>query len=216
MTDVKRILKILAVRRPIFHSEADFQHALAWEVHQQCPSCQVRLEFKPHRFDKRAYVDIWVVDNDAVSAIELKHKTRGLPIWIGNEFFSLLDQSAQDIGRYDFMKDIHRLEQIVSSIDNVVGHAVFLTNDSAYWKTPRTTETVDADFRIHQGRILAGNLGWGTGASSGTMSGREKPIPIKGVYSLNWQDYSEPKKASYGKFRYLLVEINRKTVHEVT
>jgi hypothetical protein len=30
--EVAEILSRLAKKRPIFHSEADFQHALAWEV----------------------------------------------------------------------------------------------------------------------------------------------------------------------------------------
>ena len=31
--DLIDILKTLAVRRPVFHSEANFQHALAWIIH---------------------------------------------------------------------------------------------------------------------------------------------------------------------------------------
>lgn len=33
MFDVEAVLRDLALKRPIFHSEADFQHAVAWEVH---------------------------------------------------------------------------------------------------------------------------------------------------------------------------------------
>ena len=123
------------------------------------------------------------------------------------EIFDLLNQSAQDIGRYDFLKDIQRLERIVFDRNDIVGYAVFLTNDSAYWITPRNINTVDANFRIYQGRILSGELSWGSHASEGTMRGREETIHIKGAYNLNWQDYSEPSQESYGKFRYLLVKI---------
>ena len=28
----------------MFHSEADFQHALAWQIHEAAPESQVRLE----------------------------------------------------------------------------------------------------------------------------------------------------------------------------
>lgn len=167
----------------------------------------MRLEFKPPRFNKRVYLDIWAACKDTILAIELKYKTRGFHVEVGGEAFRLLDQSAQDLARYDFLKDIHRLERIVSSMNDVVGYAIFLTNDSAYWKSPRNRGTVDADFRIHQGRVLNGNLRWGSGASKGTMRSREEVILLKGVYGLNWQDYSEPDKASYGKFRYLLVKI---------
>lgn len=207
MIDIGRLLRALAATRPVFQSEADFQHALAWEMHLQHPTCSIRLEFKPPQLDKRAYLDIWAVDKGKILAIELKYKTRLLDVRIGQESFHLLDQSAQDLARYDFLKDICRLERIVFSTTSSMGYAVFLTNDSAYWKPPRNSGTVDADFRIHQGRVLAGSLHWGSGASRGTMRGREDTISIKGVYSLNWQDYSKPSKASYGKFRYLLVEV---------
>ena len=207
MIDIKRVLHILAGKRPIFHSEADFQHALAWEIHLEWPKCSMRLEFKPPHFNKRFYLDIWTSDQDTIFAIELKYKTRRLRVEVGEETFYLLDQSAQDLARYDFLMDIYRLEHIVSGMSDVVGYAIFLTNDSAYWKSPRNRGTVDASFRIHQGRILTGDLHWGSGASKGTMSGREEAILINGIYNLNWQDYSEPSKASYGKFRYLLVKI---------
>lgn len=137
------------------------------------------------------------LSKDTIIAIELKYKTR-----------DLLDQSAQDVGRYDFLRDIQRLEQIVLDRDDIEGYAIFLTNDSAYWSPPRNTQTVDASFRIHQGRILTGELGWGSGASKGTMHGREETIHIKGVYNLQWEDYSQPsRESSYGKFRYLLVKV---------
>jgi len=87
-----------------------------------------------------------------------------------------------------------------------IGYAILLTNDSAYWTLPRR-RTVDADFRINEGRTLSGELKWGKAASEGTMRGRENPIILTGSYTLNWQDYSEIGEINYGRFRYLLVEI---------
>lgn len=37
----------LARVRPVFHGEADFQHAFAWEMHIADPSAKVRLETRP-------------------------------------------------------------------------------------------------------------------------------------------------------------------------
>ena len=207
MTFITSVLAELVNKRPVFHSEADFQHALSWEIHKRWERCSMRLEFKPPYLDNRVYLDIWATDKEVILAIELKYKTRRLRVEIGNEPFDLLDQSAQDTGRYDFLKDIQRLEQIVSGRSDIVSYAIFLTNDSAYWRLPRDSQTVDASFRIHQGRILTGELRWGSGASKGTMKTREEPIFIKGVYNLNWQIYSNPSEEPYGKFRYLLVEV---------
>ena len=206
---IENMLLTLAGKRPVFHSEADFQHALAWEIHLQNPACSLRLEYKPPFVSQRVYLDVFIraSNSEGISAIELKYKTRGLRVQVDRETFSLLDQSAQDIARYDFLKDISRLEQVISCADNGVGYAIFLTNDSAYWKPPLIRETVDADFRIHQGRVLNGTLKWKSNASKGTTHGREETISIQGSYHLKWQDYSKPSEASYGQFKYLLVKV---------
>ena len=199
------IIDRLSSLRPIFNMEKDFQLALGWEIQKKIPDWSVRFEYKPPNFKKRIFVDLWI-KGDQTSAIELKYKTRKLDVNVKGESFNLLDQSAQDIGRYDFLKDVERLENIVSTHNNVKGYAVILTNDSAYWKSP-TTETVDAEFRMHEGRILNGELAWGTEAGAGTMRKREKPIKLTGTYKLSWKDYSQVSSTSYGKFRYLFLEI---------
>ncbi len=40
-----KLMADLAAHRPIFHSEADFQHALAWQIHEAMPDCEIRLEW---------------------------------------------------------------------------------------------------------------------------------------------------------------------------
>jgi len=209
MIDMNEMMSGLSGLRPVFHSEADFQHALAWEIHKKYPDCSMRLEIKPPYLRKRIYLDIWCVRGDTIIAIELKYKTRGFVANVNGEVFGLLDQSAQDVGRYDFVKDIQRLEKIVSEGSNIMGYAIFLTNDSAYWTPSRSNQTVDAGFRIHEGRILTGDLGWSLGASEGTMRGREGRLRVKDAYNMNWKDYSEISKKSYGRFRYLLIEVER-------
>ncbi len=121
----------------------------------------MRLEFKPPHSKERVYLDIWAADKETVLAIELKYKTRGLEVTVGGEDFHLLDQSAQDLARYDYLKDIQRLERVLST-NRIIAYAIFLTNDSAYWKEPINSQTVDASFRIHQGRNATGELRWGT------------------------------------------------------
>lgn len=41
------VLSRLALRRPIFHSEADFQFALAWQILELDAGIDVRLESRP-------------------------------------------------------------------------------------------------------------------------------------------------------------------------
>jgi len=80
------LLESLSAKRPLFHSEADFQHALAWEIHLQFPDAKIRLEYRPAGVSVKMYVDLWVVlADETVWAIELKYKTRGLDIDLNGE-----------------------------------------------------------------------------------------------------------------------------------
>lgn len=168
MIDVPAGLSELARQRPIFHSEADFQHALAWHLHQQDPAAQVHLEYRPLP-DTALYLDIWVQSSDFAAAIELKYPTRQLTAVEHGERFSLKQQAATDPHRYDFVKDIERLELVTSSRSNTIGYAIGLTNDSAYWMPTARSGTGGHAFRIHEGTHLAGTLEWAPHASPGTI-----------------------------------------------
>lgn len=103
MLDIHRIMKSLATRRPVFHSESDFQFALAWQIHESIPNCEVRLEFKPFP-DESMYLDIWLPT--AETAIELKYLTRNLDVEYGGERFTLAS-GARDIESYDSRTATH-------------------------------------------------------------------------------------------------------------
>ena len=76
MLNPEDFFRALSASRPVFHSEADFQHALAWLIHQQSPESNIRLEYRPPWLDVRAYLDILIEDAAGMHAIELKYKTR--------------------------------------------------------------------------------------------------------------------------------------------
>lgn len=208
MININGILSSLAQHRPVFHSEADFQHAFAWEIHRHLPMASVRLELPVRVKNRFLHIDIWVVSQDVILAIELKYKTRALSIKIGNEQYHLKNQGAQDLGRYDFLKDVQRLEQVSTQYQNFIGYAIFLTNDRSYWSKSTNSNTADADFRLHSGRVIEGVLAWGETASDGTKRKREKPIDLQGKYPLQWQDYSHPCSDRHGKFRILMVNVS--------
>jgi hypothetical protein len=82
-----------------------------------------------------------------------------------------------------------------------------LTNDSSYWRVPTLPRaTVDAAFRLHEGRTLAGELTWAATAGVGTTRGRTKAHLLHGRYPLHWRDYSNVAEGPAGTFRYLLLE----------
>lgn len=205
--DIHSVMKALAAQRKAFHSEADFQHAFAWELHLRQPDASIRLE-KPLRTDtKNLHLDFLIEFDGKSVAVELKYKTRSLKLNLDGEDFHLSSHSAQDLGRYDFIKDICRLEEITSTIRDCEGWAILLTNDSAYWKTPQNTGTVDTAFRLNEGRDLTGQLAWSDQASAGTKKNRERDLSVTGQYKLTWDDYSTVNSTSYSDFRYLAVKI---------
>ena len=207
---IPEVLTGLAKQRPIFHSEADFQHAIAWEIHQRLPRASVRLE-RPivvSHLNKLLHVDVWIEQDGDILAIELKYKTRALQVLVGNEQYALRSQSAQDIGRYDFIKDVERVENIVADrAPHAAGYAILLTNDPSYWTQSLNDNTVDVKFRLHEGAGLHGTLEWGLAASAGTKHGREQPLKLAKTYDLGWKDYSDRTDETYGRFRYLVVKV---------
>lgn len=160
------LLTQLARKRPVFHSEADFQHALAWEVHLSHPAAEVRLE----RSVEQMHLDLVVRDGAMNYALELKYKTRSATLEHAGESFALSNHAAQDSGRYDFLKDVGRLERIVAAKPGWDGCAILLTNDASYWRSGRAG-TVDSAFRLHEGRTIDASLAWDARASAGTTKG---------------------------------------------
>jgi len=63
----------------VFHSEADFQQAFAWEVRTQDPTVRVRLETRPA---PGLRLDLLLISKDGQrrTAVELKYLTR---LWTG-------------------------------------------------------------------------------------------------------------------------------------
>lgn len=207
--DIDQVLKLLAEQRPIFHSEADFQFALARQIETLMPDCGIRLE-RPFSFDgANRYLDLWL--RTPGIAIELKYRTRCLSFPHKGESFSLKSQSAHDLGRYDFIADIRRIEHIAAGRRMAdgdpfsQGYAVLLTNDHLYWKEGRK-RTIDEEFRIHKGRTLKDSMAWSRQASKGTTKKREQPLRLSGCYELHWRRYSRLPTEN-GEFRYLAVNI---------
>ena len=207
--DVSGLMENLKEERPIFHSEADFQHALAWQLHKAMPSDEIRLEYKPFQ-DERMYLDIWLPGVGV--AIELKYRSKKLAQEWKKEAFALKDQSAPDQGRYDFLNDIQRLERLVADFQPAkTGYAILLTNDPSYWKFS-SRSTIDAAFRLHEGRKITGEMVWSPKAGEGTKKPktgkkRKDPIRLKGSYDCVWRDYWSFGEATNQQFRYLMVEV---------
>lgn len=202
---VRRTLDRLADRRPVFHSEADFQHALAWTIATDRPDAAIRLE-RPVRLPDgtRIAVDVWVRDADGtVTVIELKYPTRRLDTTHAGERFRLPNHAATDLRRYDLLADLYRTERACrADVDR--GAVVMLTNEPTYWRTTGRTGRIDEAFRIPDGVTVSGTLGWADHAAPGSIHGREDPIPLTGRYDVAWRDYADVADDG-GRFRSLVL-----------
>lgn len=205
---VHAVLTDLAIKRPVFHSEADFQHALAWELQLAHQTASIRLEKQVSAQGARVHLDLLFQKPGEELAIELKYKTRVSKFSHQGEEYSLRNHSAQDIGRHDFIKDVQRFERYVALHPTAEGFAILLTNDRTYWSKSSRSDSVDSAFRIHEGRILQGRVAWGSGASDGTKRKREEPIDLQLTYDMHWYDYSSFGVGLSDTFRYVLLRIS--------
>lgn len=161
VVDPHLVIASLARRRPVFHSEADFQFAFAWEAKMLVPGIEVRLETHP---EPGVRLDLELIDPAARRglAVELKYMTR---LWAGEsggESFALKNHGASDLRAYDVVKDIERVERFVLRRPGWTGLVIALTNESAYWRSPTHGRATNADaFRLFEGNLLAGERRWG-------------------------------------------------------
>jgi hypothetical protein len=207
MIDIVGVLARLAPRRPIFHSEADFQHALAWQIQREHPASAVRLETRPER---GIHLDILVDERGYRTALELKYLTDRFAGRINGEQFDMPRQAAHDIARYDACKDLWRLEKCLVDGYANVGLAVVLSNERGYWRPGKKSAPIDTMFRLHEGRTIMGTLEWATNAGPGTTRGRLAPLPLQGRYECRWRPYAMVSQADGREveFRYLVHQID--------
>jgi hypothetical protein len=204
--DIHKLMKGLAARRPIFHSEADFQFALAWHIQEVYPDADVRLEYPIARPFNDA-VDILVRRGGSETAIELKYGGRAFLHMINGEWFHL-KETVKDIMRHGILKDVMRSEAYTARRPEASAVTIALSNHPDLWNPPSRGATNDEMFLLHESAVVTGRLEWHSKAAEYTRK-KYAPIDIKGVYSCAWRDYSTVSENGspirYGRFRYLCV-----------
>lgn len=189
---VHEVMSALSGERPVFHSEADFQHAFAQMLEKRHPGLEVRLEI-PYRAIgsedpcSRTALDLRCRDraSGAVTAIEFKYRTRAWEGEVNGEKFRLREHSATDLGRQEFVHDLARLE-VWARAAGGTAFVVMLTNDDSYRRVPTSLGmTQDGAFRIHEGVTLAGELRWANTADS------PHTRTLRGSSTVKWEDYAD-------------------------
>lgn len=183
------------------------QFALGLKIAQDNSDIQIRFE-KPF---KDQYVDI-VIFNHEIIGVELKYKTSELEFTDkhNSETFHLKEHAAIDLGRFDVIKDIQKLEQLVCSNQITKGYVLFVTNCSTYWTNQAykgSDQALDTAFRLIDKRVLSGTLKWHSNVKVSTCGKKRiNGIELKGSYQVNWKDLVD-LGCNNGVFRYMIIEI---------
>ena len=163
-SDVKRFLD---TNKELLFNERDFQMHLATYLRRNGPYDDVDLEYYVPVIELDGYKDIWDTElrmdvvvrrGDEYIPIELKYKTKRvtktLPRFgesVKEEVEVMKDQGAQDLGMYDFWKDVRRIELVRKRFKKIKnGLAVFVTNDERY-KKPSRLESNHANMSMTEG-----------------------------------------------------------------
>lgn len=211
--DIKEIIGELKSERKVFTSEADLQLEIAQIIKNKYKNqdVTVRLEYCPD-FDSQMHIDILVIFNKKWIPIELKYKTKKIKCKDeDNCCYNLKEQSAQDCGCYDYIKDISRIEKIRENKKDIfkVGYTIFITNDELYKKGPRSNNVSYAQFSLKDGREngISGTLNW----NKNINGERTKPIELKSKYNIKWDDFSqlEPENNEYKNSKNFYILYNK-------
>lgn len=145
----KDVESFLKKKHNLFFNERDFQMHLAiwlketkkYDVDVEYYVPKGALDEKKYVWNSELYIDIVVKMDQEYCLIELKYKTKEIASQeidrfgesLGNETI-LKNQWAQNYGKYNFWKDVRRIELVTEKFKDVKGGlAIFLTNDKSYF-----------------------------------------------------------------------------------
>jgi len=196
------INQALASRQDFFIREQDIQLYLAKKfidsklfnnvfIEYHVPANLMNNQYPWSDID-HIYIDIVLEYKGKFYPIEIKYKTKkqnlqfnifgqkGIPVTLGQH-------GGQNIGCYNFWKDINRVELFEQIFPNVErGVVLFASNDPTYRNAPLDPKASYAQFSIHDGRKVSKDspLYWNNG-SCGTAKGRPE-IHLIHDYNIVW------------------------------
>lgn len=194
----------LGERRPVFHSEADFQFALS-QVMADAGVQRIRLERRV-RVDGREVMQLDITGylDGASFVLELKYPKDafvGIVSHDGHpEDFQL---SVGEPGLVYVWKDVERIETLIGSKTFDAGAVVLLTNFKLWQAKSRPNQL--SDFVLFEDRTVPADstleLPMGT-----TWAPDGIRIKLESPYRCHWQDYSSIDRTA---FKYLVLEPSR-------
>lgn len=209
------IRKFLERNDELLFNERDLQIHLAMSLQKSSQAYDdvdleyyvPRSELDGYRWNSELRLDLVVRQGNEFLPVELKYKTRSITRRIerfgellSDEAVVVKNQGAQDLGRYDFWKDVRRLELVrrrFAAVKN--GLAVFVTNDPIYLKEGKASSN-------HVALSMAAGIHgrrkeWLNSASS---CAREHPgFEVEACYAIEWRQFVTEGET----FHYCIVQI---------
>ena len=204
------ITDFLTKQKMFFFNERDLQVNLALYLSNlKDKDYKVHLEYHIPTSELNNYpwtennisIDLVVEKNGEYVPVELKYKTCSLPEGSKINRFGepmcaksiVKNQSAQDLGRYGFWKDVKRLELLQEKFNKKVvgGIAILLTNDITYTTNPKKEDVGYYNFRMLDEQPISGKLKWKeNGNDCETTTQPYVDIELKNEYTPKWEHYS--------------------------
>ena len=194
------IFAFLESNEELLFNERDFQmHLATWlrksandyddvDVEYYVP----KIELPNYVWDSELRLDIVVKKDGEYCPVELKYKTKKVERQI-SRFDEILDdkvvvmknQGAQDLGMYDFWKDVRRIELVRNRFAKVKGGlAIFVTNDALYTKASRP-ESNNYLLNMNEGKHSVIKH-WQNENSACAKMNSYKSFEVEKEYSINW------------------------------
>ena len=194
------VCAFLESNEELLFNERDFQmHLATWlrnsancyddvDVEYYVP-CQ---ELDNYVWDSELRLDIVVKKGSEYCPVELKYKTKKVERKISRfdeelagNVVVMKNQGAQDLGMYDFWKDVRRVELVRNRFERVKGGlAVFVTNDGFYTKGSKESSN-NYLFNMSAGKAHSKQKYWAKPES--TCAKTHPNFEVEREYSIEWK-----------------------------
>lgn len=200
----------------LLFNERDFQmHLATWlrnsanryddvDVEYYVP----RQELDNYVWDSELRLDIVVKKDGEYYPVELKYKTKKVERQITrfdevmhDKVVVMKNQGAQDLGMYDFWKDVRRVELVRNRFERVKGgFTVFVTNDVFYTKGSKESSN-NYLFNMSAGKAHSRQKHWANPES--TCAKSHPDFEVEKEYRIEWHN----RKIDDVEFYYCIVTI---------
>ena len=194
----------------LLFNERDFQmHLATWLRNSGNRYDDVDVEYYvPHQeldnyvWDSELRLDIVVKKDGEYCPVELKYKTKKVERKISRfdeelagNVVVMKNQGAQDLGMYDFWKDVRRVELVRNRFERVKGSlAVFVTNDEFYTKGSKESSN-NYLFNMSAGKAHSKQKHWANPES--TCAKTHPNFEVEREYSIEWRTREIDKVGFY-------------------